>query len=80
MLKLLSLASCCLRFCIIYARWLVYHLTIDYQELSKLATFFLKSFIYLFLERGEGREKDRERNINVWLPITWPPLGTRTAT
>ena len=32
-------------------------------------------FIYLFLERGEGREKQRESNINVWLPLTWPPLG-----
>ena len=31
---------------------------------------------YLVLERGEGREKERERNINVWLPLTWPPLGT----
>ena len=26
---------------------------------------FFKDFIYLFLERGEGREKDRERNIDV---------------
>ena len=25
----------------------------------------LKDFVYLFLERGEGREKDRERSINV---------------
>ena len=39
--------------------------------------FFLK--IYLFLHRGEGREKE-ESNINVWLPLTWPPLGTRPAT
>ena len=38
-----------------------------------------KDFIYLFLERGDGREKERERNINVWLPLmcclsleTWP--------
>ena len=38
--------------------------------------YFLKDFIYLFLERGEGREKERERNINVWLPLTHPPLGT----
>ena len=22
----------------------------------------------------------RERNINVWLPLTWPPLGTWPAT
>ena len=26
--------------------------------------------MYLFLERGEGREKERERNNNVWLPLT----------
>ena len=37
---------------------------------------FFKVFIYLFLERGERRDKERERNINVWLPLTWPPLGT----
>ena len=37
---------------------------------------FLEDFIYLFLERGEGREKERERNINVWLPVTHPLLGT----
>ena len=44
------------------------------QALSKLPvvpiifwfnTFFKKDFIYLLLERGEGREKERERNINV---------------
>ena len=39
-----------------------------------------KDFIYLLLERGEGKEKERERNINVWLPLTWPPQGTRPAT
>ena len=27
-------------------------------------------FIYLFLERGEGKEKDI-----VWLPLAHPPLG-----
>ena len=42
--------------------------------------FFFFNFIYLFLERGEGREKERERNISVWLPLTWPPLGTWPAT
>ena len=26
---------------------------------------FFKGFIYLLLERGEGREKKRERNIDV---------------
>ena len=32
---------------------------------------------YLFiLERGEGREKDRERNNNVWFPLVHPHMGT----
>ena len=31
--------------------------------------------IYLFLQREEGKEKGRERNINVWLPLTCPPTG-----
>ena len=30
-------------------------------------------FIYLFLERGEGREKERERNIIVWVDSCAPP-------
>ena len=33
---------------------------------------FLNDFIYLFLERVEGREKERERNINVWWHLTLP--------
>ena len=37
---------------------------------------FQKIFIYLFLKRGERREKERDRNINVWLPLTCPLLGT----
>ena len=42
--------------------------------------YFLKIlFIYLFLERGERREKLRERNINL-LPLAQPPLGTWPAT
>ena len=32
--------------------------------------------MYLFLDRGEGREKEKERNIRVWLPLTLPLLGT----
>ena len=34
--------------------------------------FFSKDFTYLFLERGEWRETERERNIHVWLPLTCP--------
>ena len=37
---------------------------------------FIKDFIYLFLQRGKGKEKDREGNISVWLPLTCPLLGT----
>ena len=35
---------------------------------------FLKDFIY-FLKREEGKEKERERNINVWLPLAFPSWG-----
>ena len=38
------------------------------------------NFIYLFLERGEGREKKRERNTNVWLPLAHPLLETCSTT
>ena len=41
---------------------------------------FFKDFIDLFLERGEGREIERERNINGWLPLVHPPLRTQPAT
>ena len=38
------------------------------------------SFLLLILERWEGKEKERERHINVWLPLTPPVLGTWPAT
>ena len=41
---------------------------------SYLSFSFFKDFIYLFLERG--REEEREININVWLPLACPLLGT----
>ena len=34
----------------------------------------------LLIERGERREKGRERNINVWLPLVCPLQGTQPAT
>ena len=42
----------------------------------KCFTLFLKDFIYLFLDREKGREKERERNITVWLPLECPPWGS----
>ena len=49
-------------------------LAITHNLWTNLDTFFKKG--YLFLERGEGREKERERNINVWLPCACPLPGT----
>ena len=41
---------------------------------------FKKDFIYLFLQRGEGKEKEKETIINMWLPLSCPMLGTWPAT
>ena len=40
----------------------------------------IEDFIYLCLDRREGREKERERNINVCLPLLCPLLKTWPAT
>ena len=36
------------------------------ELLSPYWGIFFKDFIYLFLESGEGRDKERERNIGMW--------------
>ena len=46
---------------------------------AKIFMFFL-NILFICLERGKGREKERERNISVWLPFTCPQLGTWPAT
>ena len=52
-----------------------------YQTILLLkSNLFLKGFCLFICREGEGREKERERNINMWLPLPWPPLGTRPAT
>ena len=38
---------------------------------------FFNILLSYFLERGEGKEKERERNINVWLPPAHRLLGDR---
>ena len=39
--------------------------SVTFLVLQKLALLLFKDFIYLFLERGEGREKVMGRNIDV---------------
>ena len=41
---------------------------------------FLKIVFILFLDSGEGREKQEERDINVQLPLGGPSPGTWPAT
>ena len=43
-----------------------------------VVVFFLR--FYLFIFRQRGREGERDRNINVWLSLLLPPLGTWPAT
>ena len=43
-------------------------------------SFFLRFYLFIVLDRGEGREKERERNIHMWLPPMCPLLGTWPAT
>ena len=56
--------------------------TLVYSAHSSPAAFSLSLSlkIYWFLERGGGREKERDRNISVWLPLMRPLLGTWHAT
>ena len=44
--------------------------------LDKIINYFLFFFLkILFICRERGREKEREKNINVWLPFTCPDWG-----
>ena len=52
------------------------NLIVSFLYLEAWNLFFKKYFIYLFVQRGEGREKEMERNSNVWLPLARPMLGT----
>ena len=45
----------------------------DYSITMYSHFFSFLNFIYLFLEKEEGREKEREENINVWLPLAHHP-------
>ena len=52
------------------------------QPMLPSLSFFLSFLfsIYLFLEGGEGKEKEGERNVSVWLPLAHSILGTWPAT
>ena len=45
------------------------------REMKNINFYILTILFIYFLERGEGGEKE-ERNINVWLHLARPPLGT----
>ena len=50
--------------------WDIY--TMEHKSAIKMKEIFVLDFTYLFVEREEGKKKERERNINVWLPLTQP--------
>ena len=52
----------------------------SYFDCSEIFQHLKKFFFNLFLERGGGKKKERERNINMWLPLTCPLWGTWPAT
>ena len=61
--------------------WLLIKILISgKRDITSLTDFFKKKkdFIYLFLQRGEGREKEREKNIDVWR--IHPSVASRTST
>ena len=43
-------------------------------------SFFKKFDLFTYFRQGEGMEKDRERNINMWLFLAYRLLGTWPAT
>ena len=45
----------------------------DYSLAATYVILFFKRFHLFIFSEGKGREKQRERNINVWLPLTHPP-------
>ena len=66
--------------CLETLRIIANHSIMCYASIYTGLPFFFSDFIYLFLERGEGKEKERERNIHVWLPLVRPLVGSWPAT
>ena len=55
-------------------KFLLRYLPPSITDLQVYCFIFFKDFIYLFFR--QGKEKEREGNINVLLPLGRPPLGT----
>ena len=56
------------------------HLWIHIVVCLHFPFFFKRFYLFIYFQRGEGKEKERQRNINVWLPPDCPPLGAWPAT
>ena len=65
----------CLHTCRSFSRYIYLGMECWGHRLSASFINIFFKYIY-FLERGERREKERERKINVWLPLVCPQLGT----
>ena len=52
-------------------KWLTFY------YMAFISTFFTRFLKNLYLERAEGKEKERERNIKVWLPLMHPHCPNR---
>ena len=42
--------------------------------------YLLFKILFIYFQKGEGREKERERNTSVWLLLKHPPPGTQPTT
>ena len=43
-----------------------------FKKIDKTCFFFFKKILFVYFQRGEGRAKEREKNIKVWLPLAHP--------
>ena len=64
----------------------MYYFVIINNNADKIQWYSYFKRFYVFFEKEEGREKEKERNINVWLPLmhlppgTWPTTQARALT
>ena len=51
-------------------------LNLKITETLMARVLFFFNYLFIYFYRGEEGEKEREGNINVWLPLSCPLLGT----